>query len=71
VILAGGDEVLAARLREALAGLDRSPEGREALAAGLVRRYVAVGDATYDVVRQLDAQLRGSTMTSPSTIRTS
>jgi ABC transporter, phosphonate, periplasmic substrate-binding protein len=71
VILAGGDEELAVRLRAALAGLDRSAVGREALAAGLVQRYVPVGDATYDVVRRLDAQLRGSTMTSPFTIRTS
>jgi ABC-type phosphate/phosphonate transport system substrate-binding protein len=71
VVLFGGDAELAARLRGALMALDRSPAGRDALAAGLVRRYVPVGDADYDIVRGLDARVRGSTMARPSTIRTS
>jgi hypothetical protein len=69
VVLAGGDNELATRLRDAFVRLGASPAGRDALAAGLVQRYAPADDAAYDVVRALDAQVRGSTMTSPATMR--
>lgn len=58
VALVNGDAALAARLRAALVGLGASDEGREALALGLVERFVEVDDSDYDVVRMIDAAVR-------------
>jgi phosphonate transport system substrate-binding protein len=58
VVLVGGSPALADELRGALLALDRSDEGRAALALGLIDRYVAVADSDYDPVRAMDAAVR-------------
>jgi ABC-type phosphate/phosphonate transport system substrate-binding protein len=52
VALLRGDPGLARELRAALVGLADDVEGRRALALGLVERFVPVGDADYDRVRE-------------------
>jgi ABC-type phosphate/phosphonate transport system substrate-binding protein len=54
VVLANGSRALADAARRALRGLADTDAGRAALELGDVDRYVAVDDADYDPVRELD-----------------
>jgi ABC-type phosphate/phosphonate transport system substrate-binding protein len=58
VVLLGGDDALAHDLRQVLTSLEHDEEGRAALELGLVERYVPIGDADYDVVREMDGAIR-------------
>ena len=58
VVLLNGDPGLARRLQAALVGLAADDAGRHALALGLVDRFAEVEDADYDVVREMDGELR-------------
>jgi ABC-type phosphate/phosphonate transport system substrate-binding protein len=58
VVLLNGDAALAGRLRDALVSLDQHVLGRRALELGMVERYVAVSDGDYDVVREMDGEVR-------------
>ena len=58
VVLLNGDAALARRLRDALVSLDQHVLGRRALELGLVERYVEVSDGDYDVVREMDGEVR-------------
>jgi ABC-type phosphate/phosphonate transport system substrate-binding protein len=58
IVLLNGDAALAGRLRDALVSLDQHVLGRRALELGLVERYVEVSDGDYDVVREMDGEVR-------------
>jgi ABC-type phosphate/phosphonate transport system substrate-binding protein len=58
VALLHGDPALAGRLRDSLVSLDQHALGRRALELGLVERFVEVTDGDYDVVREMDGEVR-------------
>ena len=55
VALVAGDDDLAHALRKALTGLEKSADGRAALALGAVQRFAPVDDGDYAPVRAADA----------------
>jgi len=61
VIAPGLPETLKEAVREILLGLDTDPTAREALAGGLVERFVSVDEATYESVRAGLARLEPRT----------
>ncbi|MEI6626351.1 MAG: PhnD/SsuA/transferrin family substrate-binding protein [Thermoleophilia bacterium] len=54
VVLVGGDQELAERLRQALASLHDDQSGRDALALGHMARFDAMHDADYNWIRDCD-----------------
>jgi len=54
VVLVGGDQEFAERLRQALASLHDDQSGRDALALGHMARFDAMHDADYNWIRECD-----------------
>ncbi len=58
VVAPGLDAALKERVREVLLAMDRDPEGRRALEALGIDRFVTIDDSAYDSIRQMVTALR-------------